>query len=235
MTDHKIVSHDAWLEARKEFLVKEKEFTRLRDALSRERRELPWERVEEEYRFETPNGSRTLAEIFDGRSQLLVYHFMLGPDWEEGCKSCSFWADNYNNIPIHLNHRDVTFVAISRAPLARIEAYKSRMGWSFPWVSSFGSDFNFDYHVSLTPGEIAAGEAVYNYRTLQTTNSEWPGVSVFFRDANGEVFHTYSTYERGLDMLNGAYHLLDLVPKGRDEDNLPFTMQWVRRHDQYDE
>jgi predicted dithiol-disulfide oxidoreductase (DUF899 family) len=235
MTDHKIVSHDAWLEARKEFLVKEKEFTRLRDALSRERRELPWERVEEEYRFETPNGSRTLAEIFDGRSQLLVYHFMLGPDWEEGCKSCSFWADNYNNIPIHLNHRDVTFVAISRAPLARIEAYKSRMGWSFPWVSSFGSDFNFDYHVSLTPEEIAAGEAVYNYRTLQTTNSEWPGVSVFFRDANGAVFHTYSTYERGLDMLNGAYHLLDLVPKGRDEDNLPFTMQWVRRHDQYDE
>jgi predicted dithiol-disulfide oxidoreductase (DUF899 family) len=233
MPDHKVVSHEAWLEARKEFLAKEKEFTRLRDELSRARRELPWERVEKDYRFETPNGSRTLAEIFDGRSQLLVYHFMLGPDWEEGCKSCSFWADNYNNIPIHLNHRDVTFAAISRAPLARIEAYKTRMGWGFPWYSSFGSDFNFDYHVSLTPEEIAAGRAMYNYRVLQTTNSEWPGVSVFFRDADGAVFHTYSTYERGLDMLNGAYHLLDLVPKGRDEDNLPFTMQWVRRHDQY--
>jgi predicted dithiol-disulfide oxidoreductase (DUF899 family) len=235
MADHKILSHEAWLEARKEFLAKEKAFTRLRDELSRERRELPWEKVEKDYRFETPNGSRTLAEIFDGRSQLLVYHFMLGPDWEEGCKSCSFWADNYNNIPIHLNHRDVTFAAISRAPLAKIEAYKARMGWSFPWYSSSGSDFNFDYHVSLTPQEIAAGRATYNYRTLQTTNSEWPGVSVFFKDGNGAVFHTYSTYERGLDMLNGAYHLLDLVPKGRDEDKLPFTMQWVRRHDQYDQ
>jgi predicted dithiol-disulfide oxidoreductase (DUF899 family) len=234
MTDHKIVSHEAWLEARKEFLAKEKEFTRLRDELSRERRELPWERVEKDYRFDTPGGSRNLAEIFDGCSQLIVYHFMLAPGWEEGCKNCSFWADNYNGTPIHLNHRDVTFVAISRAPLAQVEAYKKRMGWTFLWYSSFGSDFNFDYHVSLTLEEIAAGRVMYNYRMLQTTNSEWPGVSVFFRDDDGTVFHTYSAYERGIDMLNGAYHHLDLVPKGRDEDNLPFTMQWVRRQDQYD-
>ena len=234
MTDHKIVSHDAWLEVRKEFLVKEKEFTKLRDELSCERRELPWEKVEKEYRFETPDGSRTLAEIFDHRSQLIVYHFMLGPDWEEGCKSCSFWADNYNAIPIHLNHRDVTFVTISRAPLARIEAYKKRMGWGFPWHSSFGSDFNFDYHVSFTPEEIASGSSEYNYKKRKVTNPEWPGVSVFFKDDDGGVFHTYSTYERGIDMLNGAYHHLDLVPKGRDEDNLRFTMQWVCRHDEYD-
>jgi predicted dithiol-disulfide oxidoreductase (DUF899 family) len=234
MTDHKVLSHEAWLEARKKFLVKEKEFTRLRDELSRERRALPWEQVEKNYRFETSNGTRTLAEIFDGRSQLLVYHFMLGPDWEEGCKSCSFWADNYANIPIHLNHRDVTFVAISRAPLPKIEAYKKRMGWDFPWVSSFGSDFNFDYNVSFKPEEIAAGNAMHNYEIRDNKMSEHAGMSVFFKEG-GAVFHTYSTYARGLDMLNGAYHHLDLVPKGRDEDNLSFTQEWVRRHDQYDQ
>ena len=234
MTEHTIVSHEAWIEARKQFLIKEKEFTRLRDELSRERRALPWERIEKEYRFETPGGTQSLVELFAGRSQLMVYHFMLGPDWEEGCKSCSFWADNYNNIPIHLNHRDVTFVAVSRAPLAKIEAYKKRMGWSFPWFSSYGSDFNFDYRVSFTPEEIAAGKAMHNYEVRQNTMSELPGMSVFFRDEFGRVFHTYSTYARGLDMLNGAYHHLDLVPKGRDEDNLPGTMAWLRRHDQYD-
>ena len=234
MTEHTIVSHEAWIEARKQFLIKEKEFTRLRDELSRERRALPWERIEKEYRFETPGGTQSLVELFAGRSQLMVYHFMLGPDWEEGCKSCSFWADNYNNIPIHLNHRDVTFVAVSRAPLAKIEAYKKRMGWSFPWFSSYGSDFYFDYRVSFTPEEIAAGKAMHNYEVRQNTMSELPGMSVFFRDEFGRVFHTYSTYARGLDMLNGAYHHLDLVPKGRDEDNLPGTMAWLRRHDQYD-
>ena len=195
---------------------------------------MPWERVEKSYRFEGPKGALSLAELFDGRSQLIVYHFMLGPDWEEGCKSCSFWADNFNGIPIHLNHRDVTFTAVSRAPLAKIDAYKKRMGWSFPWVSSNGSDFNFDYHVSFTPEEIAEGRGYYNYRVRPDKMSEQVGISVFYRNDGNEVFHTYSCYERGIDMLNGAYHYLDLVPKGRDEDlGLEFTMEWVRRHDQY--
>jgi predicted dithiol-disulfide oxidoreductase (DUF899 family) len=234
LANHKIVSHDEWLAARKAFLVKEKEFTRLRDELSRERRELPWEKVEKDYRFETLAGAKTLADLFDRRSQLIIYHFMLAPDWDEGCKSCSFWADNYDGIPIHLAHRDVTFCAVSRAPLEKIEAYRRRMGWSFPWASSYGSDFNFDYGVSFTPEQLAAGEVSYNYRMRKGMGPEMPGFSVFFKDENGAVFHTYSTYERGLDMLNGAYHHLDLVPKGRDEDNLKFTMEWLRRHDQYD-
>jgi predicted dithiol-disulfide oxidoreductase (DUF899 family) len=232
---HKVVSHAEWVEARKAFLAKEKEFTRLRDELSRERRALPWEKVEKSYVFDGPKGKMSLADLFAGRSQLIVYHFMLGPDWEQGCKSCSFWADNFNNIPIHLKHRDVAFTAISRAPLAKLQAYAKRMGWSFPWVSSHGSDFNFDYQVSLTPEQIASGKSTYNYVERPNTESELPGVSVFTKNEKGEVFHTYSTYARGLDMLNGAYHHLDLVPKGRDEDNLPHTMAWVRRHDQYED
>ena len=194
---------------------------------------MPWERVEKSYQFEGPKGALSLADLFDGRSQLIVYHFMFGPDWEEGCKSCSFWADNFNGIPIHLNHRDVTFTAVSRAPLAKINAYKKRMGWSFPWVSSYGSDFNFDYHVSLTPEQIAEGKAYYNYEVRPNTLSDEVGISVFYKNERSEMFHTYSCYSRGVDMLNGAYHYLDLAPKGRDEAGLKFPMEWVRRHDQY--
>ncbi|MGK9169587.1 DUF899 domain-containing protein [Inquilinus limosus] len=233
MLDNKVVSHEEWLKARLDLLAAEKEVTRQLDALTRRRQAMPWERVEKPYRFEGPNGTLSLADLFDGRSQLIIYHFMLGPDWEEGCKSCSFWADNFNGIPIHLNHRDVTFTAVSRAPLAKIEAYKARMGWSFPWVLSFGSDFNFDYQVSFTPEQIAEGKALYNYEIRPNKISEQVGISVFYQNRSGEVFHTYSCYQRGVEMVNGAYHFLDLVPKGRDEDGLNFTMEWVRRHDQY--
>lgn len=232
MMQNPVVSHEEWLKARLQLLDAEKEFTHRRDALTRRRMAMPWERVEKPYRFEGPNGALSLVDLFDGRSQLIVYHFMFAPDWAEGCKSCSFWADNFEGIPIHLNHRDVTFTAVSRAPFAKIEAYKNRMGWTFPWVSSYGSDFNFDYHVSFTPEQIVAGEASYNYRRQPIDISEQVGISVFCRD-QGEVFHSYSCYARGVDMLNGAYHYLDLVPKGRDEDGLDFTMEWVRRHDQY--
>jgi predicted dithiol-disulfide oxidoreductase (DUF899 family) len=211
MNHSKVVSRDEWLAARKQHLKKEKEFTRLRDKLSAERRDLSWVKVEKNYVFDGPKGKETLADLFDGRSQLIVYHFMFGPDWEEGCKSCSFWVDNFNGIPIHLNHRDVTFTAVSRAPLAKINAYKKRMGWSFPWVSSYGSDFNFDYHVSFTPEQIAEGKAYYNYEVRPNTVSDEQGISVFYKNERGEVFHTYSCYARGIDMVNGAYHFLDLV------------------------
>ena len=230
---NQVVSREEWLKARLELLAAEKEFTRQRDALTRRRMAMPWERVEKSYRFEGPKGALSLADLFDGRSQLIVYHLMFGPDWEEACKSCSFWADNFNGIPIHLNHRDVTLTAISRAPLAKITAYKKRMGWSFPWVSSHGGDFNFDYHVSFTPAEIAEGTAYYNYKIQPDTGSEQPGISVFYRNERDEVFHTYSCHGRGIDMVNGAYQFLDLAPKGRDEAGLKFTMEWVRRHDQY--
>lgn len=232
MTDHTIATHEQWLAARLELLAAEKEFTRQRDALTRRRMAMPWERVEKSYRFEGPDGARSLADLFDGRSQLIVYHFMFAPDWDEACKSCSFWADNFNGIPVHLGHRDVTFTAVSLAPLAKIEAYKKRMGWSFPWVSSHGSDFNFDYQASFTPDQIAAG-TYYNYQVQPNKVSEQVGISVFARNERGELFHTYSCYSRGVDMLNGAYHYLDLVPKGRDEDGLEFAMGWLRRHDQY--
>ena len=235
MEQHKIVGGAEWLDARRQFLQKEKEFTRARDALSAARRALPWERVERDYAFETSRGRKSLADLFDGRSQLVVYHFMLDPDWDEGCKSCSFWADNFNGIEVHLKHRDVTLIAVSRAPIAKIDAYKRRMGWTFPWVSSFGSDFNFDYQVSFRSEEIASGKGYYNYQQTKNSMSELPGISVFVRDDTGAVFHTYSCYARGLDMLNGAYHYLDLTPKGRDEAGLPFTMSWLRRHDQYED
>jgi predicted dithiol-disulfide oxidoreductase (DUF899 family) len=232
MTDHTIATHEQWLAARLELLAAEKEFTRQRDALTRRRMAMPWERVEKSYSFEGPDGALSLADLFDGRSQLIVYHFMFAPDWEEACKSCSFWADNFNGIPVHLAHRDVTFTAVSLAPLAKIDAYKKRMGWSFPWVSSHGSDFNFDYHASFTPDQIAAG-TYYNYEVQPNKVSEQVGISVFARNERGELFHTYSCYSRGVDMLNGAYHYLDLVPRGRDEDDLQFSMAWLRRHDQY--
>ena len=232
MDKHRIVSHEDWIAARKDFLAKEKEFTRLRDQLSAQRREMPWERVDKNYVFDAPDGKVTLAELFAGKSQLVVYHFMFDPSWEAGCKSCSFWADNYNPIIVHLNHRDANLVAISRAPLAKLEAYRKRMKWSFKWVSSSGNDFNYDYQVSARSEEVAKGERYYNYRVGKMTG-EMPGISVFHKDPDGNIFHTYSTYERGLDMLNGAYHILDLLPKGRDEEGLQFTQSWVRRHDEY--
>ncbi len=234
MDKHRVVSHDEWIEARKDFLAREKEFTRLRDQISQMRREMPWDRVDKNYVFDATKGKVTLADLFAGKSQLIVYHFMFDPGWEAGCKSCSFWADNYNSIIVHLNHRDANLVAISRAPLAKLQAYRKRMGWDFTWVSSSGNDFNYDYHVSFTPDEVAKGEGDYNYRMTRTRGgSEMPGISVFYKDADGNIFHTYSTYERGLDMLNGAYHILDLLPKGRDEKGLKFTQEWVRRHDEY--
>ena len=233
MPDHEVVARDQWLEARKRLLAEEKEFNRLRDRLSQRRRELPWVRVEKDYAFDGSGGRKTLAELFEGRHQLIVYHFMFAPDWEAGCKSCSFWADNFSGIPIHLTQRDVTFVAISRAPLGKLEAFKTRMGWSFLWYSSAGNDFNFDYQVSFRPEDLAKGEVEYNYRRLKTTMSDLVGISVFYRDEDDAVFHTYSCYSRGVDMLNLAYHYLDLVPKGRDEAGLPSRQAWVRYHDKY--
>jgi predicted dithiol-disulfide oxidoreductase (DUF899 family) len=232
--DHAVVSHEEWRTARTAFLAKEKEFTRLRDELSRQRRELPWEKVDKQYVFDGPRGNETLAELFANRSQLIVYHFMFNPEDDEGCLHCSFWADNFNGIGVHLNHRDVTFVAISRAPLAKIEPFKKRMGWSFKWLSSFKTDFNYDYGVSFTPQQIQSGSAVFNYSKTDPGMEDREGASVFYRDASGAVFHTYSCYGRGIDMLNGAYHFLDLVPKGRDEAGLEDPQAWVRYHDRYE-
>jgi predicted dithiol-disulfide oxidoreductase (DUF899 family) len=232
----KVVSHAEWLMARKEHLVKEKEFTRLRDELSRQRRELPYEKVEKNYVFEGPKGKETMADLFDGRSQLIVYHFMLGPGWKEGCQSCSFLGDHFDGATIHLANRDVTLVVVSRAPFAEIEAFKKRMGWKFKWVSSFGSDFNFDYHVSFTKEETAKGEVYYNYGMTKFPAEEAPGLSVFRKDAaTGGILHTYSSYGRGLDILLGTYNFLDMTPKGRDEEGLAFSMAWVRHHDRYTE
>jgi predicted dithiol-disulfide oxidoreductase (DUF899 family) len=233
MVDHDVVSREQWLQARQRLLTEEKEFNRLRDRLSQHRRELPWVRVEKNYVFDGPGGRKTLAELFDGRHQLIVYHFMFAPGAEAGCKSCSFWADNFSGIPIHLKQRDVTFVAVSRAPLAKLEAFKTRMGWGFPWYSSAPSDFNFDYQVSFRPEDLAKGEVDYNYRKIKMTMSDLVGISVFYRDDDGAVFHTYSCYSRGVDMLNLAYHYLDLVPKGRDEAGLSNPQAWVRYHDKY--
>jgi len=229
----RIVSEAEWLAARKQHLTKEKEFTQLRDQLSAERRKLPWVKIEKPYVFDGANGEETLADLFGGRSQLIVYHFMFGPEWEEGCKSCSFLADHIDGSVVHLAHRDVTFVVVSRAPLAKIDAFKKRMGWRFKWVSSYDNDFNFDYHVSFPNDEVANGKVYYNYGTQEFPSEEAPGVSVFYEDGSGDIFHTYSAYARGLDMLVGAYNYLDLVPKGRDEDDLDFTMAWVRHHDRY--
>jgi predicted dithiol-disulfide oxidoreductase (DUF899 family) len=229
--EHKVVTSNDWIEARKQLLIKEKEFTRLRDQLSQLRRELPWEAVSKQYVFDGPDGKQSLAELFNGRSQLVVYHFMFGPQWEAGCPHCSHWADSFNGIIVHLNHRDVSMIAVSRAPYSRLAAYKKRMGWTFKWVSSSGTDFNFDYHVSFSPEDIARNKTFYNYAVQQQDSPEREGVSVFFKDAAGRVFHTYSTYARGIDLLSADYNYLDLVPKGRDENGRgPF---WVRRHDEY--
>jgi predicted dithiol-disulfide oxidoreductase (DUF899 family) len=234
MTDHPIVSQEQWIAARRRLLVKEKEFMRLRDQLSSERRELPWERVDKDYVFEGPAGKVTLADLFAGRSQLIVYHFMFAPEWEEGCRGCSFWADNFNGIVPHLNQRDVSLVAISRAPLRKLQAFAARMGWNFKWVSSASSDFNYDYQASFKPEDLALGTAVHNYTRFEESMSDKPGFSVFLKDESGAIFHTYSTYARGIDPMNMAFQLLDLVPKGRDEAGLPHPMSWVKLHDLYD-
>ncbi|MGR3759452.1 DUF899 domain-containing protein [Roseobacteraceae bacterium NS-SX3] len=231
--ENNVLSHEDWISARKALLAKEKEFTRLRDELSKERQDLPWERVGKDYVFDGPNGEETLADLFDGRSQLIIYHFMYGPDWEEGCKSCSFIADHFDPAVVHLNHRDVTMVAVSRAPLAKLEAFRKRMGWSFKWVSSHGTDFNRDFHVSFSEEEKDSGDAEYNYKKQRFPSTEAPGASVFYRDKSGDIYHTYSVYQRGLDMFITAYHWLDIVPKGRDESSLDYTMEWVRLHDAY--
>lgn len=233
LEDHKIVSKDDWTEARKALLKKEKEFTILRDQLSQQRRHLPWVAVDKEYVFEGPKGKQTLSELFDGRSQLIVYHFMYDPSWEAACLHCSFWPDNFNGIIVHLNQRDVTMIAVSRAPYSKLAAYEKRMGWDFKWVSSYDTDFNFDYHVSFSPEKVAKKEAFYNFITQDPFTSECEGVSVFYKDAAGRVFHTYSAYARGIDILNVAYHYLDLVPKGRDEAGHEYPQFWVRRHDEY--
>jgi len=235
MTDHQIVTHEQWVEARKQLLAREKELTRLRDQLSQAHRELPWERVTKDYAFDGPDGRETLGDLFAGRSQLVVYHFMFGPDWEAGCKSCSFWADNFERNVVHLAARDVTMIAVSRAPLAKLDAFRQRLGWTFKWVSSAGSDFNFDYGVSFSQEERGGDKIYYNYAWIDSGMSELPGISVFHRDASGAIFHTYSCYARGLDMMNTAYHYLDLVPKGRDEaEQRPHPMAWVRLRDSYD-
>lgn len=234
-TQHKVVSRNEWLKARLTHLAAEKEFTRKRDELSRERREMPWERVEKNYVFDAPEGPRTLADLFEGRHQLMVQHFMFAPEWDQGCKSCSFMADHVDGTRVHLAARDTSFVAISRAPIAKIERFKQRMGWQFKWVSSHDTSFNYDFGVSFTPKEKAKGEVYYNYGMEPFLDEEMPGISVFYKDDAGDVFHTYSTYGRGVEVMMGAYNYLDLTPKGRDEDQMKYGMEWVRYHDKYEE
>jgi predicted dithiol-disulfide oxidoreductase (DUF899 family) len=233
--DHAVVSHQDWLSARTAFLAKEKEFSKLRDELNRQRRALPWEKVEKRYVFDGPKGKVTLADLFENRSQLIVYHFMFSPEWDEGCPICSFWAEHFDGVGVHLIHRDATFVAISRAPLPKIQVFKQRMGWRFKWVSSFQSDFNFDFYASFTPEEAHSGTAFFNYTRTDPYDLDREGASVFYKDETGAIFHTYSTFARGIDLLNGTYNWLDLAPKGRDEEQLEFRQAWVRYHDRYED
>lgn len=235
MPQPKIVSPDEWLVARKRLLAKEKEATRLRDELSRERRELPWVKVEKNYVFDSPSGKKTLSDLFQGRSQLVVYHFMFGPGWKDGCPSCSLLSDHMDASLVHLAARDVSLAVVSRAPSAEIEPFKKRMGWHFEWVSSYENDFNWDYHVSFTKEAKESGQIYYNYQMSEFPSDEAPGMSVFAKDEDGTVFHTYSSYGRGGEPFIGVYHFLDLVPKGRDEAGLPWPMAWVRHHDRYEQ
>jgi predicted dithiol-disulfide oxidoreductase (DUF899 family) len=231
--EHAVVSAEDWVSARKALLEREKEFTRLREELAQQRRDLPWEAVAKEYFFEGPDGTRSLTQLFDGRSQLIVYHFMFPPDAGEGCAHCSLWADSFNGTTAHLNARDVTLVAISRAPQPKLAAYAKRMGWTFPWFSSGGTDFNYDFGVAFRPESLADGTAVYNYGPGGPGAPDREGISVFYAGSGGQVFHTYSAYARGIDMMNGAYQYLDLVPRGRGEARHDDPQFWVRRHDQY--
>jgi predicted dithiol-disulfide oxidoreductase (DUF899 family) len=230
----KAVSPKQWLAARRELLRQEKELTRLADQVAARRRELPWVKIEKDYAFDSPRGRVTLAELFGDHRQLLVQHFMLGPGWEEGCKSCSFMMDHFNPTVLHLGARDTAFAAISRAPLKEILKFKKRMGWDVNWVSSNDSDFNFDFHVSFRPKELASGKVEYNYTKQPFPHEEAPGISVFVRDDAGDIYHTYSTYGRGVETIMATYNLLDLTPKGRDEDEMEYGMEWVRHHDRYE-
>ena len=230
----KVVTEAEWIAARKDLLVKEKKLTRQRDELAAERRKLPWVKVDKKYVFETSSGKKTLAELFGGKSQLAIYHFMFGPDWEQGCPSCSLIADHLDHLGIHLAQRDVRLTIVSRAPLAKIDEFKKRMGWKFPWASSYGSEFNSDFGVSV-PKESADKKYIYNYALTKFPSEERPGMSVFYKNANSEVFHTYSVYGRGLEDFMSIYAILDRAPKGRDEAGLPHGMAWVRHHDRYPE
>lgn len=234
MQPHQIASHDEWLIARKELLAREKELTRARDELSRRRRALPWVKIEKPYLFDGPNGRETLADLFGGNSQLIVQHFMFAPGWSEGCVGCSFGADHVDGARRHFEHHDVSFVAVSRAPLAEIEAYRKRMGWGFKWVSSYGSDFNYDFNVSFSPEQLAQGSVIYNYEPTSQATEEEPGYSVFFKDEGGDIYHTYSSYGRGNEEVIGTYMFLDLTPKGRNEGPGGNLTDWVKRHDAYD-
>jgi len=230
----KVVSREEWLTARKKLLAREKQHTDERDAIAAERQRLPWMKVEKNYVFDSPSGKTTLGELFNGKSQLVIYHFMFGPDWKEGCPSCSFNMDHTDGALVHLAQRDVSFAAVSRAPLTKIEEFKKRMGWRFGWVSSFGTDFNYDFRASFTPDELANGKVQYNFDLVEFPSAEAPGISVFYKDKSGAIFQTYSAYARGTENVVNTYNYLDLVPKGRDEDRLPFTMAWVRHHDRYE-
>jgi predicted dithiol-disulfide oxidoreductase (DUF899 family) len=230
--EHKVVSPKAWLAARRKLLAEEKKFSRLRDQLAQKRRNLPWVRVETDYTFDGPNGEETLAELFCGKGQLLVYHFMFAPGWKEGCPHCSFWADHFDSIRIHLGQRDTTLAVVSRAPWKEIEPFKKRMGWRFHWVSSAENEFNFDFNVSFTPQQVRTGTLFYNYGNTRMTLPEREGISAFYKDRSGAIFHTYSAYARGIDLLNTTYNFLDLTAKGRDEDP-ESTQSWVRYHDKY--
>ena len=235
MQPKNVVSQEEWLDARQALLEKEKAFTRARDEISAARRDLPWVKVEKDYVFSSAEGDKSLADLFDGRDQMMLVHFMMGPGWEQGCPSCSLMADHYNPSAVHLAQRDVTLVAVSRATLEEIESFRTRMGWTFPWVSSHGSDFNFDFNVSFTEEEMASEEMTYNYRSTSFPASEAPGISYFAKGDDGAVYHTYSTYGRGLDIFITSYNILDHAPKGRDEQDLPYGMAWVRHHDRYED
>jgi predicted dithiol-disulfide oxidoreductase (DUF899 family) len=229
---HRIVSHDAWIEARKHLLAKEKEFSHLRADLAKQRRELPWEAVEKDYIFAGPRGKESLADLFDGKSQLIVYHFMFKPEASAGCPHCSFWADHYDPMIVHLKQRDVSFVVVSRAPQSKIKPFKKRMGWKFKWLSSNGTDFNYDFQASFRSADLKSGTVFYNYVKAPAGPPDREGISAFYKDEGGKIFHTYSTYARGIDMMNGTYQFLDLAPMGRDEDPKA-TQAWVRYHDKY--
>jgi predicted dithiol-disulfide oxidoreductase (DUF899 family) len=232
---HPVVPRDEWIAARKALLAKEKQLTRQRDQLAAERRKLPWVKVDKTYVFEGPNGKVTLADLFGGRSQLVIQHFMFGPDWEEGCVGCSFGADHVDSARQHFEHRDLSFAAVSRTAIAKIDAFKRRMGWRFPWVSSLGSDFNYDFGVSFTKEQLAKGKITYNYEPVESQSEDLSGISVFHQDEAGVIFHTYSTFGRGDELLSAAYAYLDLAPKGRDEESLPFPSAWWRHHDRYED